>query len=201
MKLITDRDGFYKVKVGEQIGYRYLVDAIVDKGAFGQVVRCTDEKENGKIVAVKLSSNKKRDTENAAKEAKYLEKILGKDPDKYCIVKMLDHFYFRRHFVIVFEMLDMNLYKFIMQPSFKGWQSDQLRKIGKQLLNGLAHLNRIKIIHCDLKPENILFTDASKESVKIIDFGASCFDFRHGFQYVQSRFYRCPEVLLGLPYD
>ena len=69
------------------------------------------------------------------------------------------------------------------------------------MLNGLAHLNRIKIIHCDLKPENILFTDATKQAVKIIDFGASCTDFKHGFSYVQSRFYRCPEVLLGLPYD
>ena len=71
-------------------------------------------KENGRFVAVKLSSNKKRDTDSAFKEAKHLSKILGKDPDKYCIVKMLDHFYFRRHYVIVFELLDMNLYNFIM---------------------------------------------------------------------------------------
>ena len=35
MKHITDKEGFYKVKVGEAIGYRYLVDAIVDSGAFG----------------------------------------------------------------------------------------------------------------------------------------------------------------------
>ena len=33
-------------------------------------------------MAVKLSSNKRADTENAAKEAKYLTKILGEDPDK-----------------------------------------------------------------------------------------------------------------------
>ena len=116
MKHITDKDGFYKVHIGEQIGYRYLVERIVDKGAFGQVVQCKDMKEGGRLVAIKLSSNKKRDTENAAKEAKYLTKILGKEPDKYCIVKMEEYFYFRRHFVIVFELLDENLYKFIMQP-------------------------------------------------------------------------------------
>lgn len=63
------------------------------------------------------------------------------------------------------------------------------------------HLKRIKIIHCDLKPENILFTDESHTAVKIIDFGSACNDFKSGFNYVQSRYYRSPEVVLGLPYD
>ena len=37
--------------------------------------------------------------------------------------------------------------------------------------------------------------------VKIIDFGSSCTEFKNGFTYVQSRYYRAPEVLLGIPYD
>jgi dual specificity tyrosine-phosphorylation-regulated kinase 2/3/4 len=57
------------------------------------------------------------------------------------------------------------------------------------------------VIHCDLKPENILFTDSNCESLKIIDFGSSCFNYKSGFTYVQSRYYRAPEILLGLPYD
>ena len=32
---IADYEGYYKVKIGEQIGYRYIVNGIVDKGAFG----------------------------------------------------------------------------------------------------------------------------------------------------------------------
>jgi len=62
-------------------------------------------------------------------------------------------------------------------------------------------LKKIKIIHCDLKPENIVFTDRTRQAVKIIDFGAACTEFKGGFTYVQSRFYRSPEVVLGLPYD
>lgn len=62
-------------------------------------------------------------------------------------------------------------------------------------------MKEIGIIHCDLKPENILFTSASCERVKIIDFGSACTDFKAGFSYVQSRFYRSPEVVLGLPYN
>lgn len=47
----------------------------------------------------------------------------------------------------------------------------------------------------------MLFTDATRTGVKIIDFGSACTEFKSGFVYVQSRFYRSPEVVLGLPYD
>jgi serine/threonine protein kinase len=65
---------------------------------------------------------------------------------------------------------------------------------------GLSFLKRVGVIHCDLKPENILFTDDKSENVKIIDFGSSCFSYKTGFSYVQSRYYRAPEIVLGLPY-
>ena len=187
--------------MGEQLGYRYLIEKIIDAGAFGQVVRCIDMKLGGKIVAVKISKNKKQETDNASVEAKLLHRILGKDPDKYGIVKMFESFYFRRHYIIVFELLGMNLYKYIKQPGFRGMNKDLLRIVAIQLIYGLLHLTKIKIIHCDLKPENILFTDDNHTAVKIIDFGSACTEFKSGFVYVQSRFYRCPEVVLGLPYN
>lgn len=57
------------------------------------------------------------------------------------------------------------------------------------------------IIHCDMKPENVIFTDDKYQNIKIIDFGASCTSCANGFTYVQSRYYRAPEIILGLPYD
>lgn len=77
----------------------------------------------------------------------------------------------------------------------------ELRSIVTQLLTGLATLNKLKIIHCDLKPENIMYTNASLNQIKIVDFGSACTDFKSGFKYVQSRFYRSPEIVVGLPYD
>lgn len=35
----------------------------------------------------------------------------------------------------------------------------------------------------------------------MIDFGSSCFNYKSGFTYVQSRYYRSPEIVLGVPYS
>ena len=57
------------------------------------------------------------------------------------------------------------------------------------------------MIHCDLKPDNILLKKSNRSDIKLIDFGSSCFDNQQSFKYVQSRFYRAPEVLLGIKYS
>lgn len=61
-------------------------------------------------------------------------------------------------------------------------------------------MKKLQIIHCDLKPENILLKTESKSGIKIIDFGSSCFDNERVYTYIQSRFYRSPEIILGISY-
>jgi dual specificity tyrosine-phosphorylation-regulated kinase 2/3/4 len=70
-----------------------------------------------------------------------------------------------------------------------------------QLLQALVLLEDNKIIHCDLKPENILLKNRSQTSIKVIDFGSSCFQDKRLYTYIQSRFYRAPEIILGIPYS
>ena len=62
-------------------------------------------------------------------------------------------------------------------------------------------LRRLKIIHCDLKPENILIVPNNNNKVKIFDFGSSCFQYEIMYSYIQSRFYRSPEVILDVGYS
>ena len=64
----------------------------------------------------------------------------------------------------------------------------------------MKFLNQERIIHCDLKPENILLVKPYKSLIKLIDFGSSCFEHERLYTYIQSRFYRAPEVILGISY-
>lgn len=57
------------------------------------------------------------------------------------------------------------------------------------------------IIHCDIKPENVVFKELGKSGIKLIDFGSACFSHKKEFTYIQSRYYRAPEIVLMKPYD
>lgn len=85
---------------------------------------------------------------------------------------------------------------------FRGVSLNLIRKFSIQLLRALELLARpdVNIIHCDLKPENILLRHPKRSAIKMIDFGSSCYLTKRTYSYIQSRFYRSPEVLLGLPY-
>lgn len=98
-------------------------------------------------------------------------------------------------------MLSVNLYELIKQNQFRGLSTTLVRVFAQQLLNGLALLNKARLIHCDLKPENILLKNLESPIIKIIDFGSACDERQTVYTYIQSRFYRSPEVLLGLPYS
>jgi serine/threonine protein kinase len=118
-------------------------------------------------------------------------------------VKLLDHFKFRQHVVIVFECLSYNLYKYMQlnKRKYPVFDHNLLKQVVRQITMGLKYMQNSGVIHCDLKPENVLFTDNNFNNVKLIDFGASCEDFSTGFFYVQSRYYRAPEIVLGIEYD
>lgn len=99
------------------------------------------------------------------------------------------------------ELLGINLYELIKLNKFKGLPIPLVRHFTKQILEGLKFLESKEIIHCDLKPENILIEDPIRGKIKIIDFGSSCFESEKVYTYIQSRFYRSPEVILGMVYN
>jgi dual specificity protein kinase YAK1 len=63
-----------------------------------------------------------------------------------------------------------------------------------QILDALAVLYTEGIIHCDLKPENVLLKGVETGDIKVIDFGSACLENQTVYSYIQSRFYRSPEV-------
>ncbi|KAI0472953.1 hypothetical protein GGR56DRAFT_652549 [Xylariaceae sp. FL0804] len=195
-----DERGDYTIIVGDHLSYRYEIVDVLGKGSFGQVVRCIDHK-TGVLVAVKIIRNKKRFHQQALVEVNILQKLREWDPkNKHSMVNFTQSFYFRGHLCISTELLDMNLYEFIKANSFRGFSIKLIRRFTKQMLSSLCLLKQHKVIHCDLKPENILLRHPMHSEIKTIDFGSSCFENEKVYTYIQSRFYRSPEVILGMSY-
>ena len=46
----------------------------------------------------------------------------------------------------------------------------------------------------------MLLKQQGRSGIKVIDFGSSCFEHKRIYTYIQSRFYRAPEVILGAKY-
>ncbi|ORZ32853.1 kinase-like domain-containing protein [Catenaria anguillulae PL171] len=196
-----DSKGDYLIQSHDHVAYRFEIIEILGKGSFGQVVRAIDHKTK-EPVALKIIRNKKRFTTQGEIEIRILEELKSWDPDDSAnCVRMLDTFKFRGHLCIVFELLSINLYEFIKGNDFRGFSIGLIRRFSVQILNCLCLLWKNEIIHCDLKPENVLLKSPNKSNIKVIDFGSSCHLTEKAYTYIQSRFYRSPEVILGATYD
>ncbi|OGE49779.1 hypothetical protein PENARI_c020G08568 [Penicillium arizonense] len=195
-----DDRGDYNIVMGDHLAYRYEVVDVLGKGSFGQVVRCVDHK-TGALVAIKIIRNKKRFHQQALIEVNLLQKLKEWDPNgKHSVVNFTQSFYFRGHLCISTELLGMNLYEFIKAHEFRGFSLKLIRVFTKQMLSSLVLLHAKKVIHCDLKPENVLLVHPMNSEIRVIDFGSSCFENEKVYTYIQSRFYRSPEVILGMSY-
>ncbi|PAA54404.1 hypothetical protein BOX15_Mlig003918g1 [Macrostomum lignano] len=195
-----DEQGSYQHVAHDHIAYRYEVLKIIGKGSFGQVLKCFDHK-TGQHVALKMVRNEKRFSRQAAEEVRILELLKRQDREGCSnVVHILETFSFRNHVCIVFELLSMNLYELVRKNRFQGFSLQLVRKFAHSILQCLELLHRNKIIHCDLKPENILLKCPGRSGVKVIDFGSSCHEHQRVYTYIQSRFYRAPEVILGGKY-
>ncbi|CRK97477.1 CLUMA_CG010866, isoform A [Clunio marinus] len=198
-----DENHDYIIKNGEKFLDRYEIDSLIGKGSFGQVVKAFDHEEQCHV-AIKIIKNKKPFLNQAQIEVKLLEMMNRADAEnKYYIVKLKRHFMWRNHLCLVFELLSYNLYDLLRNTNFRGVSLNLTRKFAQQLCTALLFLStpELSIIHCDLKPENILLCNPKRSAIKIVDFGSSCQLGQRIYQYIQSRFYRSPEVLLGIPYD
>ncbi|XP_071753319.1 dual specificity tyrosine-phosphorylation-regulated kinase 2 isoform X1 [Centroberyx gerrardi] len=195
-----DDQGSYIHVPHDHIAYRYEVLKVIGKGSFGQVVKAFDHKSHTHV-ALKMVRNEKRFHRQAAEEIRILEHLRKQDKDfGMNVIHMLENFTFRNHICMTFELLSMNLYELIKKNKFQGFSLPLVRKFAHSILQCLDSLHKNRIIHCDLKPENILLKQQGRSGIKVIDFGSSCYEHQRVYTYIQSRFYRAPEVILGSRY-
>ena len=196
-----DDRGDLLIAPNTHIAYRFQVQTTLGKGSFGQVVRCIDHKRKEEI-ALKILRNKRRFHQQGAIEVKVLETLRDADEeDAMGIVRLRMSFRFRRHICMVFELLSWNLYDLLRSNAYMGLSELLVRRITAQLLVSLAFIKKHQVIHCDLKPENVLLRVNNRSSIKLIDFGSACFLENRLYTYIQSRFYRAPEIILGAAYS
>lgn len=187
------------------IAGRYYVTEYLGSAAFSKVIQAHDL-HTGIDVCLKIIKNDKDFFDQSLDEIKLLKIVNKLDPaDERHILRLYDYFYHQEHLFIVCELLKANLYEFQKFNQESGGEAyftlSRLQVITRQCLEAIEYLHHLGIIHCDLKPENILIKSYRKCEIKVIDLGSSCFKSDNLCLYVQSRSYRAPEVILGLPYD
>uniref|UniRef100_A0A3P8W6Z3 non-specific serine/threonine protein kinase n=1 Tax=Cynoglossus semilaevis TaxID=244447 RepID=A0A3P8W6Z3_CYNSE len=198
-------DGDYQVVQHEvlcSIKNTYEVLDFLGRGTFGQVVKCW-KRGTGEVVAVKILKNHPSYARQGQIEVGILARLSGENADEHNLVRAFECFQHRSHTCLVFEMLEQNLYDFLKQNKFSPLSLKVIRPVLQQVATALKKLKSMGLIHADLKPENIMLVDPVRQPyrVKVIDFGsASHVSKAVCSTYLQSRYYRAPEIILGLPF-
>ncbi|KAF7777722.1 hypothetical protein Agabi119p4_3794 [Agaricus bisporus var. burnettii] len=204
----ADPEGYYSVILGEQLdGGRYQVFSSLGKGMFANVVRARilqgEPGDSGKEVAIKIVRCQESMYKAGLKETQILNKLKQSDPeDKKHIVRIDRTFEHRGHLCLVFESLSMNLREVVKRfGKDVGLNIRAVRAYAHQLFLALSLLRKLNIIHADIKPDNILVNE-QKTLVKLCDLGSASDAAENDITpYLVSRFYRAPEIILGVPYD
>lgn len=200
-----DPEGYYRFRLGDLLDNgRYRVVYNSGKGVFSTVMKVQDTALNGKELVVKVIRNNETMRKAGLRELEFLKELAAADPEnKKHVVRLLSSFEHRGHLCLVFEPMHMNLRQLLKKFNNQGLEMEAVRSFSKQMLSGLKLLLKCKILHADIKPDNILVAENLKK-IKICDLGSAARLSPEECEitpYLISRFYRAPEIMLGLPYN
>ncbi|XP_004680727.1 PREDICTED: mitogen-activated protein kinase 8 isoform X1 [Condylura cristata] len=193
---------FYSVEIGDStftVLKRYQNLKPIGSGAQGIVCAAYDAILERNVAIKKLSRPFQNQTH--AKRA-YRELVLMKCVNHKNIIGLLNVFTPQKSLeefqdvYIVMELMDANLCQVIQMEL----DHERMSYLLYQMLCGIKHLHSAGIIHRDLKPSNIVVK--SDCTLKILDFGLARTAGTSFMMtpYVVTRYYRAPEVILGMGY-
>lgn len=220
-----DKEGHYVYELGENISSRYKILSKFGEGTFGRVLECWDRRRK-EYVAVKIVRNVDKYRHAAMIELEVLNTLESNDPlAKRKCVHLKEWFDYRGHVCMVFEKLGPSLYDFLRRNDYQPFPLAVVQCVARQLLEAVAFMHELRLVHTDLKPENILLRNAEYTrlppvepqgdgaaeagnrphrrvprvtDIKVIDFGSATFEDGYHSSVVSTRHYRAPEVILGL---
>ncbi|CDQ84459.1 unnamed protein product [Oncorhynchus mykiss] len=198
----VDEGQFYSVQVGDStftVLKRYQELRAIGSGAQGIVCSALDSVLGFPVAVKKLCRPFQNQTH--AKRA-YRELVLLKCVNHKNIIRLINVFTPQKSLeefqdlYLVMELMDASLCQVIHMDL----DHERMSYLLYQILCGIRHLHSAGIIHRDLKPSNIVVK--SDCTLKILDFGlarTACTNFMMT-PYVVTRYYRAPEVILGMKY-
>jgi dual specificity tyrosine-phosphorylation-regulated kinase 2/3/4 len=189
----------FQFVTNEHMAYRFQMLKVLAKGAFGGVIKCYDHKM-GSQVAIKVQRDHDRRHAHAIAERDFLLELKKAGGKKHHIVDYLEYFLFRGFICFVLGLECEDVYMALASQKFLGFSMPIVQVICKHCADALNFAHEQGIIHCDVKPENILFTNKLRNMIRLTDFGCSVRVAKSFYTYVQSRYYRAPEVVLDIPY-
>eukprot|EP00042_Codosiga_hollandica_P049584 m.577952 g.577952 ORF g.577952 m.577952 type:complete len:509 (-) comp57916_c0_seq35:878-2404(-) len=169
---------------------------VIGEGSYGLVCKCR-HRESGQLVAIKkfIESEDDRQVKKIAmREVKMLKMLRHEN-----LINLIEVFRRKKRLYLVFEFMDHTLLN-ELEKAGRGLPAHTLRRYIWQLAAALSFCHSHNVIHRDLKPENVLI---SKQGlIKLCDFGFARTIAGPGeaiTDYVATRWYRSPELLVGDP--
>eukprot|EP00118_Oscarella_pearsei_P015051 m.133027 g.133027 ORF g.133027 m.133027 type:complete len:701 (+) comp38097_c0_seq5:59-2161(+) len=177
---------------------RYVVKQVIGEGAYGVVLKCK-HKVTKELVAIKKFKDSEDDSEarrSIMRELSVLQKLKQEN-----IIGLREAFRRKGKLYMVFEYVEKTLLQ-ILEENPGGLGLRAVRSYTFQLIKAVNCCHKNDVIHRDIKPENLLISQ--RGVLKLCDFGFARTMSTHGSvpftDYVATRWYRAPELLLGAFY-
>ena len=146
----------------------------VGTGTFGKVIMCWDRIDE-MVVAIKVVRSVDKYAVAGRNEIAVLTTLAKHDEEsKRPFVRLKGWFEYEgmggsKHIVMVFDMLGPSLYETMLRNRSAPFHIAEIRRYIQQILENLAYMHSLGIVHTDVKPENLLHTNSgyvTKETVE-----------------------------------
>ncbi|KAH7485020.1 Mitogen-activated protein kinase-like protein 1 [Phytophthora ramorum] len=215
-RLARDNHTFSGKTTTFDVPKKYQLIKVVGAGTYGEVVAASDV-ESGTTVAIKKVANAFQDlpdTKRILRELCLLRQLSHPNLIQLYDVPRPERLSYLEDIYLVTDLMETDLHRVI--HSTQTLTDEHVAHFMRQILRALAYLHSANVLHRDLKPSNILVTSTCE--AKICDLGLARYvDYSKAkpikgappddlfvelTEYVVTRWYRAPEILLdGCWYD